>query len=224
MDIDRDGLLKIVYRICESYSWHPVMLGMVSLVDNVSEPPESKVRVFPNNYSFVVANSFLEGSEHDSAPTNRNLKLIELRLAAAVLQEQLNVSRKVEMPSLRDVFSQLFQTVGESDISSIIEITQTQLKRTDYSLDEIAAILDISTFELSLKYIAPILVRAEGFALYNRTMHVLSESKRAFEIIKSLESNDFQNLGTILNESHASCRDLFLGSTAGVEELIAVGK
>ena len=197
---------------------------MVNLVDYASEPFESKVKTSPNNYSFVVANSFLEGSEYDSAPTNRNLKLIELRLAAAVLQEQLKLSRKVEMPSLRDVFSLLFQTVGESEISSMIEITQTQLKRSDYSLDEIAAILDISAFELSLKYIAPILVRAEGFALYNRTMHVLSESKRAFEIKKSLESNDLQNLGDILNESHASCRDLFLGSSAGVEELISIGK
>lgn len=181
-----------------------------------------------DNLMFVVADSMAKIDFEQSAPQNQNLKLIETRLAAAVLQQYLKLPIAPMMPTLKSVYASLFDSFSIENLDIMIKLVQKYLHRKDYSLDEVATILDISTLQLSLTFIAPVLIRAEGFALFDRALHVFTEAKRVLQFQECLLNSDYMEmlpkLGLIMNESHSSSRDLFLNIILEVEELIAVAR
>jgi galactokinase len=57
--------------------------------------------------------------------------------------------------------------------------------------------------------------------LDRRVRHVLEENARVDAAVAALEADDVAALGALLNESHASLRDLYDASTAAVERTVA---
>ena len=54
-----------------------------------------------------------------------------------------------------------------------------------------------------------------------RASHVIAENRRVLETVAALARGDGERVGELLNESHASLRDLFEVSTAAVEATVA---
>ena len=176
------------------------------------------------NPILVITNSIPTNNNQETT-LNDNLKLIEMRLAAAVLSQQLELPIDSKVPSFKQVYFKLFNNLSIENVDEMIQVIKIHLHKQDYSLDEIANILEISTLQLSLNYIAPILVRAEGFALYDRTMHIFQEVRRSLKFQTILNTTtDERELGLMLNESHKSCRELFLNGSSELEELLAITK
>lgn len=103
----------------------------------------------------------------------------------------------------------------------MLELVEKHLKKGSYKLDEIAGELDMSVEELSKKYIGSIKIKADGFKLYQRSKHVFSESQRVY---KFQHCESLEQLGGIMSESHASCRELFECSCPELDELTALAR
>jgi galactokinase len=61
---------------------------------------------------------------------------------------------------------------------------------------------------------------ALGDPLARRVRHVIDENERVDRAVAAIERRDFEALGRLLNESHASLRDLYDVSTREVEDVI----
>lgn len=60
--------------------------------------------------------------------------------------------------------------------------------------------------------------------LARRARHVISENQRVLDAVDALKAGDVRDLGTLLNESHASMRDDYETTTAEIDELVALGQ
>ncbi len=73
----------------------------------------------------------------------------------------------------------------------------------------------------SLRDAEPSMLGALDSPLAERAQHVLSENRRVDETVAALRSGDLAKVGSILNASHASLRDLYEVSTPAVEATVA---
>jgi N-acetylgalactosamine kinase len=159
----------------------------------------------PDDATFFVANSLVEANKYVSADTNYNMRVVECRLGAVVLAKCLNINwRKVRR--LIDV-----QTLGNFTLEQLVEFVKKHLHPEPYTKSEIASILGISVEEVYNDYIKP--VGSEKFCLRQRPLHVYEESKlvRDFQAVCQRPKYDKQleDLGHLMNQSHASCRENF---------------
>ena len=88
-------------------------------------------------------------------------------------------------------------------------------------------------------YIGSIVIRADGFELYKRAKHVLSEARRVFLFKMVSEDPTAQNLlqvqpfiylhfakdlGNLMNASQESCRDLFNCSCLEIDQVTELAR
>ena len=64
----------------------------------------------------------------------------------------------------------------------------------------------------------------DGFKIWNRYKHVVTEAQRVDRAARSLQDGDARAVGTLMNESHASCRDYYEISCPELEALVAIGR
>jgi galactokinase len=57
--------------------------------------------------------------------------------------------------------------------------------------------------------------------LYNRALHVVEENARVLAAVDAIHTNDWELLGSLLDESHASLRDLYEVSRPEMDALVA---
>jgi galactokinase len=196
---------------------------------------------------FVVAQTFVQADKHATAPVNYNLRVVECTLAAAVLAKIFGL--KSELPkdtaplgnSLRGFHEVYFrEKEGVEDINkSGIDDYQKQLEtlyrlvdeylpqEEGYTREEIASILELSVEDLNKRYMSRFQVRAERFKLRQRALHVFSEAERVTKFRQLMSSYGdsaggdkvLKDLGDLLNQSQASCRDLYECSCPELDEL-----
>ena len=63
---------------------------------------------------------------------------------------------------------------------------------------------------------------AMGDVVYRRALHVVSECQRCLECKEALEKKDYEKVGQLLIESHASLRDNFEVSTPEIDILVEI--
>ena len=66
------------------------------------------------------------------------------------------------------------------------------------------------------------LKEAMGDVVYRRALHVVSECQRCLECKEALEKKDYEKVGQLLIESHASLRDNFEVSTPEIDILVEI--
>ena len=66
------------------------------------------------------------------------------------------------------------------------------------------------------------LKEAMGDVVYRRALHVVSECQRCLECKEALEKRDYEKVGQLLNQSHASLRDNFEVSTPEIDILVEI--
>lgn len=176
---------------------------------------------------FVISNTLVVSEKALTAPTNYNLRVVETRLAAALLRKKLCNESTKKVIHLRQV-QDMFGAEGDSSITKLglmIEMVEQSFDKSPYTLEQIAKELEQTPQEVSTTFIGAIVIRADGFALYSRAMHVLTEARRVlqFQKVSSEDSPDvLKKMGELMNQSHESCRDLFQCSCPELDELRSI--
>ena len=164
----------------------------------------------PDGISFVVADSLIKAQKTKAALSLYNSKPVESRMAAAVLNRRLpEVLKTVRQPfSLGDLTA---EKLGVSD-GEIDRAVFSVLREGGYTYEEAAAAAGMSADELKRSRClmsdgTPLPEPPEGFALFRRVRHVLTERRRVERCARALEAGDAETAGRLMFESHASGRD-----------------
>jgi galactokinase len=97
---------------------------------------------------FVIANTLVTANKHETAPTNYNLRVVETRLAAALLAKQLDLTMKTPVFTLREVQEAyaLKTNKQNEDFCSVLETlmahVEKNFKQSLYSGADIASLLN----------------------------------------------------------------------------------
>lgn len=99
---------------------------------------------------FVIANTLVTADKHVTAPTNYNLRVVETRLAAALLAKMLGLPSNQKILTLREVQEMYIAKKGleAQDTSKVLlallEAVESHFQKSLYSRDQVAKVLGIS--------------------------------------------------------------------------------
>ncbi|KAH3764308.1 galactokinase 2 [Pelomyxa schiedti] len=176
----------------------------------------------PNNAVFVIVNSLVESDKYKSATTCYNMRVTECTLAAAVLAHCLGIPPLANNKNHRliDIQHEHF------DLAEMPSNVTRYLHREPYSIEEISSILGLSREDVVAKFMR-VVVEGNAFELHKRAMHVYTEAQRVLsfkEICTNRNAeatpNKTQMLGSLMYESHASCKDLYACSCPELDTIV----
>lgn len=179
----------------------------------------------PPGAAIVVCNSLVQASKSTSAREAYNLRVVECRLAGAMIASSLSkkLGRSVHARILADL------------TPSVLRCTPEELERTahetlgTYSLSDIAHRLGEDASEVQRRYCSVkdgsfVEEPPGGFKLLQRYRHVVSEAARVERAAAALSSGSLDEFASLMNESHASCRDDYEVSCDELESLITIAR
>lgn len=170
----------------------------------------------PAGAAFVIANSLVEANKYVSAGSCYNKRVVECRLAARLLCHAAGIDKEGTLRRLGEVQAALGKTLPEMEA-----LVDSTLHAAAYTKDELASILAIGIPELEQKWMSPSTITQESFLLHQRAKHVFSEAHRVLEFQKAAT---LEELGALMNASHASCKDLFECSCPELDQLTELCK
>ncbi|ORX71427.1 Galactokinase [Linderina pennispora] len=185
---------------------------------------------------FVIANTLVVADKHVSAPVCYNLRVVETRVGALILAKHLGLASR---PACKDVDPLVFKiimdelfadqdTAGRDEVQVWIERLPFAAHPDGYTREEMAAALDMTPAELSTKiHEDQFPVRADRFQILQRACHAFSETLRVVKFRQACESSvgDVAKiLGSLMNQSQDSCRDLFNCSCPELDELCSIAR
>ncbi|KAF2663916.1 Galactokinase [Microthyrium microscopicum] len=198
---------------------------------------------------FVIAQSFVAADKHTSGPVCYNLRVVECTLAAAVLAKIFALKKGLakdasplgtSLRGFHDAYAEQKEGVEDNKKTSIVEF-QAQLatlvtlvedylpQEEGYTREQIGFILDLSVDELNDKYMSKFPVRTETFKLRQRALHVFNEAGRVLKFRKLLsdppsDGDLLKELGTLMNDTQDSCRDIYECSCPELDELCQLAR
>ncbi|QPC71456.1 hypothetical protein HYE68_002208 [Fusarium pseudograminearum] len=202
--------------------------------------------------TFVIVQSFVTSNKQVTGPIHYNLRVVECSIAASYLNAVLNPPGTllpedagplgVSLGGFHDTFfyhlngsdySAAKTLTKEEELEKLIEITEKTLTQEEgYTREEVAKVLNVTVEDLEKRFMSKLPVRAERFKLRQRTLHVFREAHRVIRFMKLLENpvhtgasdtTKFNTeLGSLLNETQASCRDLYECSSPELDEICAI--
>ncbi|MDC7232247.1 MAG: galactokinase [Spirochaetales bacterium] len=174
-------------------------------------PLKCELTPFPGDYQILIAHSTVQAPKTREVMDKYNRRSIECRLAAALIGAH-------EKDRGRPSVSYMGELTPDYEAADVI-------RPEGYSKAEIREILGISKEELDRSYclrkdgsVFP--EPEEGFLLYKRALHVISEWKRVEESALRLKEGNIQELGRLMYASHTSCRDNHEISCRELDELV----
>ena len=192
---------------------------------------------------FMVAQSFVAADKHIAAPEQYNLRVVECTLAAEIMAAKLGLKLKTDSgplgSSLRGFQIAYYESEKADESASAEERIQKMLwlveklldKSEGYIREEIASTLSMSVEALEQKFMTKFPIRAKHFHLTPRARHVFTEALRvqAFKQLLLHPPADadtvlLPKLGDILNESHASSRDVYVHSCPEIDEMCEIAR
>ena len=192
---------------------------------------------------FMVAQSFVAADKHVAAPEQYNLRVVECTLAAEVLAAKLGFKIKTDSgplgSSLHGFQNAYYESEKADQSSSAEERIRIMLSLLDklldnsegYTREEIASALSMSVEALEQRFMTKFPIRAERFHLAPRARHVFTEALRvqAFKRLLLSPPADadtilLPKLGDILNDSHASSRDVYVHSCPEIDEMCEIAR
>lgn len=200
--------------------------------------------------SFLISNSLVTANKTETAPSNYNLRVVEVAVAADLVAREFALDcaqdSNIQTATLRGAFdAYCTQKLGLSpwdgaDIAIGIERLQDMLKvvetlfsdaEKDGMLTEhTAQRLGLSGAEFSARYLSHFPVKYDRLNIYRRTKHVYGDSLRVLQTLELMRSFNgdaqgfLQGLGRLMDESQASTRDLNQASTAECDQLCTLGR
>ncbi|KAI9874621.1 MAG: galactokinase [Pleopsidium flavum] len=115
-----------------------------------------------------------------------------------------------------------------SELQLMANLTNEHLDVSGYTREHIANMLETSPRELENRYMSKFPVRAEKFLLKQRAQHVFEEALRVVKFRSLLKSRASESLltelGTLMNQTQESCRDLYECSCPELDELCKIAR
>ncbi|KND87508.1 Galactokinase [Tolypocladium ophioglossoides CBS 100239] len=203
---------------------------------------------------FVIAQSFVTSNKQVTGPVHYNLRVVEVSLAAAYLNAVLNppgtelpTDAGPLGTSLQGVHEAYFyhqsgsnysaarSVTKEEELEKLVAVTkETLTQEQGYTKEEIAEALNLSLPELEKRFMSSFPVRAERFKLRHRALHVFTEALRVLKFLTLLErpvhtgrtdTTPFnQELGSLMNETQDSCRDLYECSCPEIDQICEIAR
>nr|XP_017532960.2 N-acetylgalactosamine kinase isoform X3 [Manis javanica] len=171
----------------------------------------------PSEAVFVIANSCVEMNK--AATSHFNIRVMECRLAAKLLAKYKGLQWD-KVLRLEEVQAKLGVSLEE-----MLLITEDALHTEPYSPEEVCRCLGISLQELRTQILSPNTQDVLIFKLCQRAKHVYSEAARVLQFKKMCEEapdDMVPLLGELMNQSHASCRDMYECSCPELDQLVDI--
>ncbi|ODQ83092.1 hypothetical protein BABINDRAFT_170134 [Babjeviella inositovora NRRL Y-12698] len=179
--------------------------------------------------AFLIANTLVTSNKHETAPTNYNLRVVEVSVAAQLLAKKLSVTiandGNLNCGTLRGVMDSYYAShgqaawlgaiqEGEVRLSQMLELTEKHIRKEAYTTQELAAELGLTEAEFHDRFLSLFPVSFEKLHIYARAKHVYSEALRVLKALLLLQlSTDsgtfYTEFGRLMDQSQASCDTLF---------------
>ena len=175
----------------------------------------------PDGMVFIISNSLVE-AEKAAADSCFNVRVAECRLAAQVIAKK----KGKEWKTTRKLLA-LQESLG-LQLSEMSAVVSECLHTEQYSRDELCKILEVSPDELQTESLNEKTTNVNQFNLHDRAKHVYEESNRVYLFAETANSASdratAEKLGKLMDESHASCKDLYECSCQELDELVSLLK
>lgn len=188
--------------------------------------------------TFLIAQSFITSDKAVTAPIHYNLRVVEVTLATVVLAKLHEISLNPDDSSLgfslRNFQEELVKKEGlrnsdaRSQVEYVIKAIKSKLDKSGYTREDISQILGISIEQLEKQYMSKFPIRADSFKLRQRALHVLEEALRVLKFKDTLSSTGSLNqdmllsLGELMNQTQASCRDVYECSCPEIDDICSI--
>ena len=190
-------------------------------------PLRAKAVTISPDYKIVICNSLMSAPKTEAAMNNYNRRPVECRIAAGLIRKELEKTT---------VFSADVQRLAD------VAIDKTGLSKSEYeaivskaltppiiTLGEVRSRLELKEFDFEEKYLRlksgnSFVPPTEGFKIRARYDHVISETNRVEQAAIILEENNEERFGELMNESHASCRDVYEISIKELDALTEIAR
>lgn len=160
----------------------------------------------PSDCIFVVADS--KERKNKAASNEFNSRVVEGRIATALLAKSFGLSNWTDMRTLRDV-----QEANESSLQFMID--QAKDLPEKLSVEEVKELLgdhwdNISTADT---------VQNSSFTIRPRALHVYSEALRVNLFKAACQEGQTSEMGRLMTDSHSSCSESYECSTPSLDDL-----
>ena len=193
--------------------------------------------VLPEDACFVIANSLTVSNKAEGAEGRYNLRVVECRLASAVLAALLGESKEaaVDFKTLIQVEPLAEAKYGgeklggatNAGVAAVLEL----LHEESYESSEIEGILGCSVASLfeGDASAGRVLAKFNTFKLRQRAAHVFAEKQRVLDFSAvcaagAPSEETLKKLAALMDASQTSCRDLYECSSAELDTLVKVAK
>lgn len=190
-------------------------------------PLRTRVVDLPKGITFVVCNSLIRAPKSEAVRYAYNRRVIECRLAGALLSKiVLKETRKsVRAVRLADVSAKRLGL----DPKRLEEMAIRGIGERALSITDIAQRLDDSVENVEREYCrlqdgSVLKQPPEGFKVWNRYRHVVSEAARVDDAERAFRDGTADEIGELMNRSHTSCRDDYEVSCPELEALISISR
>lgn len=216
--------------------------GDAKLIEFVPKLTAHNVRL-PAGSNFFVTHS---GAECNKAATNYfNIRVLEVKSAAVILAHYLDqlggdkTGRKL-LDGCDNVTLGYVQAKCGKSLPEMVQLANSVLKSTSYSKSELLAATNVQTEDQLMRVLAPnnpaawsrfqaAFAATDNFKLRDRTVHVFEEAARVHEFKRVCDSDiddstKVERLGQLMDQSHASCKDLYECSCVELDRAVEMSK
>lgn len=200
--------------------------GMDQSISFMAEPGVAKMIDFnpircsdvrlPSSAAIVVSNTLVVA--HKAAFSNYNERVVECRIASQIIAKH----KGLKWQDIRKL-GQLMDAL-QLPLENMIAVVTESLHDGPYTKEEVCKALEITEEYLKTQCMSPSTTEMKQFELKKRALHVYSESLRVvqFKMATEKPSVTIEELGKLMSESHASCRDLYECSCPELDELAVI--
>jgi len=178
----------------------------------------------PDEYGVLVAHSTVDAPKTREVMDKYNRRSIECRLATSVLSRLLEKEGHPPVGYLGELPGQ-----WREEEESVRTLLKKYLKEEGYTKEELCSLLNINEEELNGRWcsrkdgsVFP--EPSDGFLLFRRAFHVLSEWNRVETSAEALAAGEITAFGDLMNRSHDSCRDNHEISCPELDRLVKTGQ
>lgn len=199
---------------------------------------------------FLITNSLVTANKTETAPTNYNLRVVEVAVAAELIAHKFdlevvrdsNLNTATLRGSLDSYFTQKLNEplwdgqdigIGISMLSRMLELVEriyTEEEKLGFSTETAAAAIGRTEEEFAEIFLKKFPVRYEKLNLYKRTKHVYSDALRVLQVIQTARNFDgnsekyLATLGTLMDESQVSTRDFNNASAPACDKICQIAR
>ncbi|KAL4519598.1 hypothetical protein Ndes2526B_g01820 [Nannochloris sp. 'desiccata'] len=217
------------------------IMGRQGIAQHVEfNPVRATEVVLPANSCYVIANSLTVSNKAEGAEGRYNLRVVECRLASAVLAALLGQSKEaaIGFTTLKEVEPLAEAQYGgekKGDATNAgVAAVHALLHEEPYDNAEIEGLLGKSVESLFTGDASAgrVLAKFNTFKLRQRAAHVFAEKQRVldFEAMCNEKEKDsspeetLKQLAALMDASQASCRDLYECSSVELDTLVTCAK